>query len=303
MACVQSVLNRENFCSGSRQAGREGTPLETKQTTTGLWIYGVATAATGILNIAWGEFEASHQPIKPLGAHIPGEHLLACISGLWLVAAGAAILPRRSARLGAAGCALIYMIFALLWLWRYSALTHQFGVRIGVMVFVLGAVAQQLLLAAPAAIVYATTGSPDPVKSERAATAARWTLGLSPIAFGLGHLINAQVFTRFVPSWVPFALFWAVLTGIAFLLAGTAIVSGIRDVLAARLLVLMLLLFDAMVEIPPVFARPHSQVAWGGAIYNLTAIGAYWMFVEYFGTRGQPARTNSQADRLPAGVS
>jgi hypothetical protein len=29
-----------------------------------------------------------------------------------------------------------------------------------------------------------------------------------------------------------------------------------------------------------VFVQPHSQVAWGGAVYNLTAIGACWIFVE-----------------------
>ncbi len=99
-------------------------------------------------------------------------------------------------------------------------------------------------------------------------------LGLPPIAFGLGHLLNLSAYGRFVPHWVPFGLFWVVLTGIAFLLAGGAILSGIQDVLAARLLALMLFLFEFMVEIPPVFANPRSQGAWGGAVYNLTAIAS-----------------------------
>jgi hypothetical protein len=54
-------------------------------------------------------------------------------------------------------------------------------------------------------------------------------------------------------------------------------------VLAARLLALMLLLFEFMVEIPPVFAHPRSQGAWGGAVYNLTAIGVCWIFAEFVG--------------------
>jgi hypothetical protein len=49
----------------------------------------------------------------------------------------------------------------------------------------------------------------------------------------------------------------------------------------------MLLLFEAMVELPPVFARPHSQGAWGGAMYNLVAIGAYWIFLESVASRRQ----------------
>lgn len=251
----------------------------------GVWIYAAATIATGILNIVWGEFEVSHQPITSLGQHIPGEHLLAYVSGLWLAAAGVAIVWRRAARMGAVGCALIYLLFALLWLPRYVDITHRLGVRIGIVFFVLGGIAQQLLLAAPAAIVYAERGSLDPVWKRRADVAARWTLGLSPIAFGLGHLISTKGYVRFVPHWIPFASFWIVLTGIAFLLAGGAIVSGIRDVLAARMLMLMLFLFELAVEIPPVFMQPHNQVAWGGAIYNLTAIGAYWIFVEFIATR------------------
>ncbi len=115
-------------------------------------------------------------------------------------------------------------------------------------------------------------------------------LGLPPIVFGLGHLINVRVFGRFVPHWVPFGFFWTVLTGIAFVLAGSAICSGIRDVLAARLLVVMLLLFEAFVEIPPVFVRPHNQGAWGGAVYNLTAIGACWIFVESVASRADRGR-------------
>ena len=43
---------------------------------------------------------------------------------------------------------------------------------------------------------------------------------------------------------------------------------------------LMLLLFEGMVELPPAFSQPHNQGAWGGAVYNLAAIGACWIFVE-----------------------
>jgi hypothetical protein len=44
-------------------------------------------------------------------------------------------------------------------------------------------------------------------------------------------------------------------------------------------------LFEFMVEIPPVFAHPRSQGAWGGAVYNLTAIGVCWIFAEFVSRR------------------
>jgi hypothetical protein len=191
---------------------------------------------------------------------------------------------------GAAASAVIYLIFALFWVPRLFALTHKFGFGIGVIVFGLGGIAAQLMFISPTTIVYATTAVPDAVWQERAAVAARWMLGLPPILFGLGHLINLHAYARFVPHWVPFGLFWVVLTGIAFLLAGIAMVSGVRDVLAARLLALMLLVFEVTVEIPPVFVQPHSQGAWGGAVYNLTAIGACWIFAEFVLSRRQADR-------------
>lgn len=257
--------------------------MKIDQLRVGIWLYGLATVVTGILDVVWREFEASHQPIKALGQHIPGEQILACIAGIWLVAAGIAILWRRTARIGAAGSAMIYLVFATFWVFRLFAITHALGFKIGAIVFGLGGIAAQLLLVSPALIVYATTD--DSVSRERIVTAGRWMLGLPPIVLGLGHLINLHAYARFVPHWVPFSFFWVIVTGIAFLLSGCAIVSGIRDVLAARLLALMLLLFEFMVEIPPVFTHPHSQGAWGGAVYNFTVIGACWIFAEFIENR------------------
>src|SRR6202012_1751673 len=74
--------------------------------------------------------------------------------------------------------------------------------------------------------------------------------GLPPIIFGLFHLIGLRVFATIVPHWMGFGHFWAGSTGLAFILAGAAICSGIQDILAARLLALMLLLFEGLVEAP-----------------------------------------------------
>jgi hypothetical protein len=220
-----------------------------------------------------------------LGKNLPGQHILAYVAGVWLVAAGLAILWRRSARIGAAASAIAYLIFAALWLLRYPAGIHAFGWRIAVLLGVSFGLAQQLMLIAPAAIVYASTASPDFRLQKRAAIAARWMLGLPPVLFGLFHLAALRVFASIVPQWMRFGYFWAALTGIAFILAGCAICSGIMDVLAARLLALMLLLFDALVEIPPIFIRLHDQGTWGAAVYNLPAIGACLIFAGFLASR------------------
>jgi uncharacterized membrane protein len=264
-----------------------------RQMKVGVWFYGLATALTGILDIAWGDFDASHQPIQSLGKNFPGQHLLAYFAGVWLVAAGLAILWRRSARMGAAASAIVYLIFMALWLPRYYAGIHALGWRIDVLLGISFGLAQQVFLVAPAAIVYASTASPDSLLQQRTAIAARWMLGLPPIVFGLFHLAAIHVFASIVPQWMPFRDFWAVLTGIAFILAGIAICSRIMDVLALRLLALMLLLFEGLVEIPPIFMRLHNQPTWGAAVYNLTAIGACLIFAEFLARRANQGRIDT----------
>jgi uncharacterized membrane protein len=256
----------------------------------GVWFYGLGTALTGILDIAWSAFDASHQPIQSLGKNLPGQHILAYVAGIWLVAAGLAILWRRSARIGAAASAIAYLIFAALWLPRYSAGIHAYGWRFAVFVGVSFGLAQQLMLVAPAAIIYVSTASPDSRLQKRAVIAGRWMLGLPPVIFGLFHLTSIRVFASIVPHWMSFGAFWAVLTGIAFLLAGSAICLGIMDVPAARLLALMLLLFELLVEIPPIFIRSHNQPTWGAAVYNLAAIGACLIFAEFLASRADRRR-------------
>jgi uncharacterized membrane protein len=264
-----------------------------RQMKVGLWFYGLGTVLTGILNIVWGAFDASHQPIQSLGKNLPGQHILAYVAGVLLVAAGLAILWRRSARIGAAASAIAYLIFAALWLARYYAGIHALGWRIDVLLGVTFGLAQQLMLVAPAAIVYTSSGSSDFLSQKRAAIAARWMLGLPPVIFGLFHLIGLRVFATIVPQWMGFGYFWAALTGIAFILAGCAICLGIMDVLAARLLALMLLLFEGFVEIPPIFIRLHDQPTWGAAVYNVTAIGACWIFAEFLTSRADRGRIGS----------
>ena len=270
--------------------------MEDRQMKVGIWFYGLGTVLTGILDIVWGDFDASHQPLQSLGVGFAARHILAYVAGVWLVAAGIAILWRRSAKIGAAASAVAYLGFAALWLARYYAGVHAYGWRIDVLLGVTFGLAQQLMPVAPAAIVYVLTVSPDSLLEKRAAIAARWMLGLPPVIFGLFHLVGLRIFATIVPHWMSFGYFWAAITGIAFLMAGCAICSGIMDILALRLLALMLLLFEGLVEIPPIFIRLHNEGAWGAAVFNLTAIGACWIFAEFQKSRVALAATRDLPD-------
>ncbi len=264
----------------------------------GAYVYGIASIAAGVLDLVWGEFEAAHQPIQAWGDHIPGVTIFAYIAVLWLIAGGAAILWRQSARFGAAALTILYGIFAVFPLPRFYTAPHVFGHRPAVYIGVFVGVGQQLILVVAAAVLYAALSVRGSL-SPRAALIARWVFGLCTVDFGLAHFIAVPIVAPMIPRWMPLGgVFWTVLTGIAFVLAGLAILSGILDVLAAWLLGLMLLVFSLLVLTPSIFTSPHNHVAWGANAYNLTAVGAAWIVAEWLATLRQ--RVPDQQSVKPA---
>jgi uncharacterized membrane protein YphA (DoxX/SURF4 family) len=250
----------------------------------GLWIYGCAAVATGIVNLEWGDFEQAHQPIQAFGDHIPGRILFAYIMTVCLIVAGAGILWHRTSKIAAAILAIIHLIFAAFFLPRLYTAPQVLGYHFAVYIGMLVGMCQQLILMAAAIVVFATTGSSKQKKSLLAA--ARFIFGICLIDFGLAHLTAIRASAMFVPQWLPFnASFWVVLTGSCFLLAGILILTGIMDAAASRSLGLMLLLFSILVLAPMPFASPQDQVAWGSNAYNLEAVGAAWIFASWFGGR------------------
>jgi uncharacterized membrane protein YphA (DoxX/SURF4 family) len=241
------------------------------------WLFGIASALAGVFDLIWGEFEPAHQPIQAWSDHIPGLPILARIAALWLILGGLALLFRPAGRIGAAALAILYAIFCLFPLPRLISAPHYLGYHPAVYIGVLVSVAQQLILFIAALLLWLHLTEPG--RRYRSGTIlARILFGLCCIDFAFGHFTGIPATAAMIPHWIPSGgPFWTILTGIAFLLAGLAIIAGILDVLAARLLGLMLLLFSLVVLAPRAFASPHNHVPWGSNAYNLTAVAAAWI--------------------------
>jgi uncharacterized membrane protein len=262
---------------GSARSGNFGELTVTK---VGIYVYGMATVAAGIFDLVWGDFDASHQPIQAFGDYIPGRKLFAYITAIWMIAGGAAILWRRTTKGGAAALAGIYFTFAVFWLPRFYTAPHFLGFRIPVYIGVLDGVGTQLIVFAAGALVYASLAAHS-ASWLRTILIARWIFGLCSVDFGLVHLTGVADNAVYVPKWMPLGgEFWTIVTGICFVLAGLAILSEMLDVLAARLLALMLLVFSAVTLVPMIFAFPHRHDVWGGNAYNLAAVAAAWILAD-----------------------
>ena len=240
----------------------------------GMWIFGLANIATGVVDLLWGALDPAHQPLQAWGDRVPGAHIWAYAIGVLLVVGGAAVLRARTRRTGAALLALVYLIIAIFWLPRLITAPAYLGQSLGVYVGVLAGICAELLVVLAALIIYVGRVTP----------ALRVGFGLCVICFGLQHLLNLHNpnNTSMVPVWMPFGqVFWVVLTGTAFVLAGLAIVIRVADVLAARLLALMFLVFSAVTLIPLLIAAPHDEANWGGNLYELVVAASAWLYAEF----------------------
>ncbi|HYL26881.1 MAG TPA: hypothetical protein VEW74_03540 [Candidatus Nitrosotalea sp.] len=236
----------------------------------GACVLGAAAIGTGIVNLVYGAFDPAEEPIQAWVNNVPHGFFPDVVAVL-LVFGGAAILTRRGLLAGSAALALVYFLFAvfaaprLVTAPQYLGWQAVFGAAVGV--------TQNLIIVAAAAVLYASVASSP--RSGALVEIARWIFGISSITFGLGHFTGIASVAAMVPKWMPFGgKVWAIATGVAFVLAGVAILARVRDVLAAQLLALMLLVFSALALAPMLFNAPHEHAAWGVNLYNLAAAGA-----------------------------
>jgi uncharacterized membrane protein len=239
------------------------------------YVLGTAAAATGIMDLVYGAFDPAEQPIQAWGDNVPGSHGFAYLVGLALVVGGIAILDARTRRLGATILAGVYSIFAVFWLPRLIVAPEILGQFPGVYIGILAGISLGVIVICAAC---ATLG--------RVPRAIPVLFGVCVILFGLQHLLNLHSpnNTSMVPLWMPFGqVFWVVLTGIAFVLAGLGIITRVEDVLAARMLAIMLLVFSAVTLAPSLLAAPHQEASWGANLYNIVAAASAWVLADAIG--------------------
>ena len=124
----------------------------------GLYVYAFGSFAAGVFDLIWGNFDPAHQPLQAWGDNIPGATVFAYITGVGMVAGAVALLGRRSARVGGAVLAAIYLLFALFWLPRFYTAPHYLGFRIPVYIGVFSGLGTELIATAAGVLVHSQRG-------------------------------------------------------------------------------------------------------------------------------------------------
>lgn len=247
--------------------------METEKTALnfGWRVYGLGVAALGLACLAFGDFD----PGQAVPKNFPARTTLAYFAGAFMVFAAAAIEWRRTTVWGAAALIGYYAIFVLL-LMNGPLLLNGYGAY-----GTYENIAMQLAIAASALIVYATRAQISRELIARLTRLGQTAVGVCSLIWGGAHFIYMNLTAPLVPKWLPPGqTFWGYITGVCFIAAGLAIVTGIQGRLAAILLTLMVASFGLLANGPMLLADPSSHFNWTESALNLALTGAAWVVAD-----------------------
>ncbi len=228
----------------------------------GLSAYGAAAIVLGVVGLVSGDFATNWQRVQP---NAPFREPLAYLTAVYEIAAGIAILWRRTARIGALLLTILYAIFTLLWVAQI--------VQAPLVYDGWGNLFEELSLVIGGLVAFASLAPPDSFWAGRVGFISR-AFGLCALSFGIVHANNFAAVATWVPKWIPPGqMFWSVATAVFFFMAAASILSGIKSGVAAALLTAEIMGFEILVWIPKLIEAPHSHFAWAGNAIG-TAIGA-----------------------------
>ena len=240
----------------------------------GRHIYALGVMAIATCSLAFGAFD----PGQPVPDKFPARIALAYAAGTFMLVAAAAINWRRTAPWAAAALTIYYTLFVVI-LMNGRLLLTDYAVYV-----TYENIAMQLAIAAGALLTYATTAAPDKLEGARAAHLmhAGWlAFGVCSLIFGGAHFVYMNYTAPLVPKWLPPSqVFWGYATGIAFVAAGVAFLTGVQARLAAILLTVMLAAFGLLANLPVLLADHASHFNWTESAVNLAVVGAAWVLAD-----------------------
>jgi len=203
--------------------------------------------------------------LPPLHSWIPGLRFWAYLGGAALIAVGAAIIFKTTARAAALVLGGILLALFCFYYIPYELIIDPNSKYLGQW----GDAEKELALSGGALLI----GGSFPegvVKFQKKNLLIRFLEKLIPyggiffsitmISFGIDHFLYTKNVATLVPSWIPHPVFWTLFAAVALIGSGIAIIVKIKLKLIATLLGTMIFLWFIVLHIPRAIALPFNNM-------------------------------------------
>jgi uncharacterized membrane protein len=226
--------------------------------TLGQIAFAIGIIASGVLNLANGNF---YSPWDPIPKWIPAHPALAYAFGAFMILGGLGMLVRHTATLSAR--LLLTTLLTFLALLKTPVLLSAPLVESSWLDY-----GELATLVAGALALSATHDTQLHV--------ARYLLGAALIPIGLSHFVYLKMAEPMVPAGLPYHAAWVIFTGAAHVAAGLAILAGVFAKLAAQLEAGMVTAFGLLVWLPPIIEKPGDVSRWVPFIVTIAVANSVW---------------------------
>lgn len=221
--------------------------------------YGTAIAEIGCQTIYFKDFPYFLLPPNHLG--IPGFTVLAYLSGVLFIFAGVCIVLKKiTGPVALLSGGLLLLIFCFYYI-PYEFLVSPNYMHLGDWENAV----KDLTLTGGALVIAGCF----PEKNKNSLTGFLGKLipfgaiifSITIIDYGISHFLYAKEAADYIPSWIPYHLFWMYFCGVALLGSGIAIILKINVGLFAALLGIMIFIWLISLHIPRVIVSPAADMA------------------------------------------
>lgn len=244
---------------------------------TGLFIYGVALVAIGIIHFAFG-----HSPVGliPIPDTTPGYAVLFSLNGAILIIAGgclaAAVQVRWAAFLAAA---LFFVLYLFLGLPKEVLHPTDPASWTG---------AAELICLCGGALICGQAMGGAGAWMDKLFGAGKYLLALGLVVFGIQHFQYAEYVAALITAWIPWKLFWTYFVAVAFFATALSLVLNVLVRLSSLLMALMFFLWVLVLHGPLVAAHLGVEPQWTSAFIAL-GMGAIFLVLYGPAPRGRPS--------------
>lgn len=234
-------------------------------------VYGLGVMAFGIICLVWGDFVLG----QPVPKNFPGRTPLPYAAGAFMLFGGAALQWRRTVTWAAAALTAYYALIVVV-LMNGPVMLHHYAEFV-----TYSGLAEQIAITAGGLILYAANARIDARVAASLTRLAQIAFGACALLFGGAHFVYMNLTAPLIPKWLPPTQeFWSYVTGLGFIAAGVAILTGVQARRAAILLTVMLASFALLVHAPMLVTNLFSRMNWTEAATNLVMIGVAWVVAD-----------------------